>query len=363
MRKFPRRDRVLRVAVHGEVGRDRLGELLAEVAAHHVVSEYGLAGRRLTRPRDDAHERRLAEAVVADHRHLVAARDVEGHVVEDVLHAVVGEEHVLTAEHLDAGRRRLGETQAPAPRVALREHDALLVDLVDELLAALRLRGLRGLRAEAVHEPLELLAVVVLVLLRGDEVLVAHLALAEVPVEVALVARARAGVHLHDDARERLEQVAVVRDEHERAAVELEVALEPVDGGEVEVVGRLVEQEEVRLARKHARELRAHAPAAGEGRERLRELLHGEAERGLHLAVLLQHLRLARVEARLECLHLRLKLAEARHAAHRVLEERLVRRVRLGVLPRGPDRGALLDHEFPVVRGKLAEDGPCSRGS
>ena len=255
------------------------------------------------------------------------------------------------------------------------------VDLVDELLAALRLRGLRGLRAETVHEPLELLAVVVLVRLRLDELLVAHLALAQVPVEVALVARARAGVYLHDDACERLEQVAVVRDEHERAAVELEEALEPVHGGEVEVVGRLVEEQEVRLAREDARELRAHAPAAGERRERLRELLHGEAEsaerhlharlevvaaevleRGLHLAVLLQHGRLARVEARLKRLHLRLELAEPRHASHRILEERLVRRVRLGVLARGPDRGALLDHELAVVRGKLAEDDLEKRG-
>ena len=119
---------------------------------------------------------------------------------------------------------------------------------------------------------------VVLVLLRGLEMLVADLSLAHVPVEVAFVARGRAGVHLHDYARKRAQKIPVVRDEHERAVVRLEELLQPVDGRQVEVVRRLVEQQEVRLGCEDSRKLGAHPPPARERRERLLELLRREAE-------------------------------------------------------------------------------------
>ena len=222
---------------------------------------------------------------------------------------------------------------------------------------------------------------VVLVLLRLEKVLVAHLALAQVPVEVALVARAGAGVHLHDDVRQRAQQVAVVGDEHERTAVLLEELLQPVDGGQVEVVGRLVQEEEVRLGGQYAAQLGTHPPAARKARERLRELLDGEAEaaeghlharfevvaaqmleRGLHLAVFVQHLRVAGIEAFLQGAHAGLQLVEAGDAAHRILQQRLLRRVRLGVLARGADARLALDDEFAVVRRQFAEDDLEERG-
>ena len=56
-------------------------------------------------------------------------------------------------------------------------------------------------------------------------------------------------------------------DEHQRAGPALEEALEPVDRGDVEVVGRLVEQQHV--GRRHQRAGEQHAPlhAAGQARE------------------------------------------------------------------------------------------------
>ena len=298
---------VLRVAVDGEVWRYRLGKLLAQVAGDDIVSDDGLALGRLTRPRHDTHKRRLAEAVVADERDLVAARHVELETRKDILYAVVAEAEVFATEHLYAARRRLREPETPRLRIALRENNPLLVDLVDELLAALRLRGLRRLRAEAVDEPLKLLAVVILVLLGGLQVLVPDLALLHVPVEIALVARRSAGIDFDRDVRQRTQEIAVVGDQHQRSLIRLEVLLEPVDGGEVEVVGRLVEEEEIGLGREHARQLRAHAPAAGKRLERLRELLRRKteaAERDFHAS-------LDVVAA--EMLELRLQLAVALH--------------------------------------------------
>jgi hypothetical protein len=80
-----------------------------------------------------------------------------------------------------------------------------------------------------------------------------------------------------------------VADDDQRAALRRERRLQPLDGGEVEVVGRLVEQEDVRLRRQHAGERRTPRLAAGQVR---RVLLAGETE-------LLQHVaRLVRIVAR-----------------------------------------------------------------
>ena len=63
-----------------------------------------------------------------------------------------------------------------------------------------------------------------------------------------------------------------MRDQQQRAAVVREPALEPHHGVEVEMVGRLVEQQQVRAADQRAREVEAHAPAAREIRDRAVEV-------------------------------------------------------------------------------------------
>ena len=56
--------------------------------------------------------------------------------------------------------------------------------------------------------------------------------------------------------------------------------LEPEHRVEVEMVGRLVEQQQVRAAHQRLREIKPHAPAAGEARHRLALARVGEAEPG-----------------------------------------------------------------------------------
>ena len=53
-------------------------------------------------------------------------------------------------------------------------------------------------------------------------------------------------------------------DEEDRAGIGLEVLLQPADRVDVEVVGRLVEQQQVRLRHQRAAEQRAATPAAGQ---------------------------------------------------------------------------------------------------
>ena len=70
---------------------------------------------------------------------------------------------------------------------------------------------------------------------------------------------ARVGVepvrlHVHDGAGHRVQELAVVGDEDHRAGERLEPVLEPQHGVEVEVVGRLVQQQQVRPAGQRAPE-------------------------------------------------------------------------------------------------------------
>ncbi len=69
---------------------------------------------------------------------------------------------------------------------------------------------------------------------------------------------ARVGaVQLHDAVGDVLQEIAVVADEHERERGGREQLLQPEDALEVEVVGRLVEQQQVRLADQLPRDRRA----------------------------------------------------------------------------------------------------------
>jgi hypothetical protein len=63
-----------------------------------------------------------------------------------------------------------------------------------------------------------------------------------------------AGLQLEDGGRDRLEEPAVVRDEDYCGVDRLQLALEPLEAGDVEVVRRLVEQEEIGVAAERARQ-------------------------------------------------------------------------------------------------------------
>jgi hypothetical protein len=66
-----------------------------------------------------------------------------------------------------------------------------------------------------------------------------------------------------------IHELPVVGDEQDGAGVGLEIVLQPEEGEEVEVVGRLVEHEQVGLHDKQAGEVGAHDPAAAEFLARL----------------------------------------------------------------------------------------------
>ena len=84
--------------------------------------------------------------------------------------------------------------------------------------------------------------------------------------EAAVHAPGDAALQPDHGASERLQQAAVVADQHDAGAGGGEFLLQPLDGGEVEVVGRLVQQQEVGRGGHGAGEGGAAGLAAGEMR-------------------------------------------------------------------------------------------------
>ena len=75
-----------------------------------------------------------------------------------------------------------------------------------------------------------------------------------------------------------VEEIAVVGDEEQRAGVAHEPFLEPQHGVEVEMIGRLVEQQQIRAAHQRLREVEAHPPSAGKASDGLAVPPLGEAQ-------------------------------------------------------------------------------------
>jgi hypothetical protein len=85
---------------------------------------------------------------------------------------------------------------------------------------------------------------------------------------IAAVDHQRLTIEVHDVIAHRVEEVAVVRDQQQGAGIAGEPLLEPQQRIQVQVVGGLVEQQQIGRLEQRARQVDAHAPAAREGRQR-----------------------------------------------------------------------------------------------
>ena len=67
-------------------------------------------------------------------------------------------------------------------------------------------------------------------------------------------------------ARQVGQEAAVVADQHQRAAASCELAFQPFDGRQIEMVGRLIQEQDIGRGRQYPRQRRAASFAAGEMR-------------------------------------------------------------------------------------------------
>ncbi|MDT4830455.1 hypothetical protein FQZ97_639200 [compost metagenome] len=275
-----RRSDALQVQQWAGLGIEGIQLMLGEVADGQVlaarqapterrqVAGKGLDQRRLARAvgaeQADARTRSQLQLDLLEHRLLAVAEAAFGEVQQRAGYLVgLAEAEVEGRVHM--GRRQFFEA-------------------LQGLDPALCLAGLGGLRLEAgdvlLHvRTLGLLLLVSLLLLRqafGAGALEGRVA---APVERQLLL-----LQVSDVVHHRVEEVAVVGDQQQGARIALEPLFEPEDGVEVEVVGGLVEQQQLGRTHQCLGQVQAHPPSAGEVANAAVHLLRAEAEASQQLA-------------------------------------------------------------------------------
>jgi outer membrane receptor protein involved in Fe transport len=237
------------------------------VIVHHLrlraAAHRAGVGRQFSQQRAD--ERRLARAILPQQRQPLTGLQNDADVIENFRLS----EGLLQVTGLDDGlreARRCGELEFRH----LRPLEPLLAEqLAGALDAGLRLRATRlGASAQPRHllgNPLLAFVFAGLLVLEVDELLLeVRLVVAGVADEATGLTVGDVRLDLDDAVDEAVEERAVVRDEEQRGVARVELVFEPFDRLGVEVVGGLVEHEEVGVGEERARDGDAFALAAGE---------------------------------------------------------------------------------------------------
>jgi len=95
---------------------------------------------------------------------------------------------------------------------------------------------------------------------------------------VAGVAFQLALVDMDDHVDHFVEEIAIMRDDQQRAGVAFEPVFKPDDRIQIQMVGRFIEQQQVGRAHQRLRQIQPHAPAAGKTGDRLLHLFQREAQ-------------------------------------------------------------------------------------
>ncbi len=228
-------------------------------------------------------QRRLAGSVRADERDVLGPLDHERGTVEQRL-AAGREPQPLDLDDGAPGPRRLEELEAERAATLrevlelARRLLALLLEPADLGELRLGLLGLRLLVAEPLDEAVQPLDVGADPLHRLRRRLGARRALEPPLVPRAGEVEAASALDLEHRGRHRLEEPAVVGDEHDGRVDRRQLALEPLEALDVEVVRRLVEQQQVGVAGERAAERGARQLAARERRELAVEVVIAKAE-------------------------------------------------------------------------------------
>ena len=208
---------------------------------------------------DQLCKRRFAVAVLAEERDPVVVIDPEVEIAQHGALRLVARGSAFETD--ERACKLLGGSREDE------RHDALF-DLRGDwrhprkrLDAALRLCSFRCLRPEPIDEGFDALAFVVLLLL--------ELCLEALPltpgrfegIVAAGINRELAALEMKDRADRAVEQVAIVADDQDGVGVAAQIAFEPDRPFEVEIVGRLVEQQQLGLEKQDGGQGNPHTPA------------------------------------------------------------------------------------------------------
>ena len=213
---------------------------------------------------------------------MFTAVEFEVDAAVDVLVAVGLGDALQAHDHI-AGARRIGELKVDV-LVTLGQDDELLFDLLDLANALLGLGCLGGLVAELVDEDLHVGDIALLGGALGAHLLQVVLALLKVAAVVAGVSGHAAVLERGDVVDAGVHEGAVVADDEDGAVVVGDKTSQPLDALEVQVVGGLVQQQQIGVAQEELGERDAHLPAARELGARALKVGDFEAQAGQDLA-------------------------------------------------------------------------------
>ena len=255
-----------------------LERVLGIVGHADVGTHVARAGRGVLDAGEHLEQRRLARAVGADERHVVAAIEFEIDIAVDVFVAIaLGD--VVERDHHVARARGIGELEIDM-LVALGQDHELALDLLDLAQTFLGLCGLGRLVAELVDEDLHVRDIALLRRALGSHLFQVVLALLEIARVVARVGRHAPVLERGNMIHAGVHEGAVVADDEHGALVARDETAQPLNALEIEVVRGLVEQKQVGMAQEELGERDAHLPAAGELRARSLEIGRFKAEAG-----------------------------------------------------------------------------------
>ena len=241
-------------------GRVQAGAALVQGDDVQIGADLHLSGIGRQRAGQQAEQRGLAGAVRPDDAHAVAAQNTVGEVAHD--HPVgEGFRHLIGDDHQLAGNFGLPRFH-PQPRAAAAlflQPTAQRVQIAQALDVALAPRGNPVAQPILLHHQLaaELVAVAFLLL----QHLVAP------PLEMGEAAIQRAGgaaVQPDDPLRQAFQQPPVMADQHDAGPQRGEFFFQPLDRRQVQMVGRLVQQQDVGRGRQTAGQRGAAGLAAGQ---------------------------------------------------------------------------------------------------
>ncbi len=229
------------------------------------------AGIRRQHSRQHADQRGLAAAVRPDDADAVAALDADREIADDRAVAIALADPFGLDDQRAGRRRRTGGDGGIAGAGAIGA--ALFpqrLQLSDPAHVAFAPAG------DAVAHPVLLgddpaIELVLIAFLLRQHRVAPFLEMSE----AALEAPRQPTVEPNRETRQRRKEAPVVADKHHRGAAGIEIALQPFDGRQIEMIGRLVEKQNIGRRREHARQRGAARLAAGEMR---RIFVPGEAE-------------------------------------------------------------------------------------
>jgi len=238
-----------------------------------------MAAERLERARERLDERRLALAVRAEQADALPVLDRQRDALDNRYLAAV--RRAIAAAHVFHHHHRVRRGVGHAEFERERRCDVCgrnQFHLFERFHTALRLARLGRLRLEAVDEALQMLDGLALLLISA---LLQRQLLRALHFELRVVAAVPLDLlvfQMQRNIADRIEKFAVVRDHDQRARIAMQPVFEPDDGVEVQVVGRFVEQQQIRAAHQCLGEIQAHAPAARETAHARACLVEREAE-------------------------------------------------------------------------------------